>query len=54
VVSPLTNAAAPLLTVLLSLILYQFIPHTYVITGMIVAVVATFIIAIGEEVKLKK
>ena len=54
VVSPLTNAAAPLLTVLLSLILYQFIPHTYVISGMIVAAIATFIIAIGEEVKFKK
>jgi drug/metabolite transporter (DMT)-like permease len=54
VVSPLTNAAAPLLTVLLSLILYQFFPHTYVITGMIVAAVATFIIAIGEEVRFKK
>ena len=54
VVSPLTNAAAPLLTVLLSLILYQFIPHAYVITGMIVAAVATFIIAIGEEVGFKK
>jgi drug/metabolite transporter (DMT)-like permease len=54
VVSPLTNAAAPLLTVLLSLILYQFIPHTYVITGMVVAAIATFIIAIGEEVRFKK
>ncbi len=51
VVSPLTNAAAPLITVLLSLILYRHIPNAYVIGGIIVALMATFIIAVGEEVR---
>jgi len=51
IVSPLTNAAAPLLTVLLSLIIYRHIPNTYVISGMVIALLATFIIAVGEEVK---
>ncbi|MEP3390251.1 MAG: EamA family transporter [Reichenbachiella sp.] len=49
VVSPLTNSAAPLLTVLISLFLYQFIPHVVILIGMVLALVATFFIAYGEE-----
>lgn len=51
VVSPLTNAAAPLITVLLSLIIYRHIPNAYVTSGIVVALLAIFIIAVGEEVK---
>jgi len=51
VVSPLTNAAAPLITVLLSLIIYRHIPNAYVTSGIVMALLATFIIAVGEEVK---
>lgn len=45
VVSPLTNAVAPVITVILSLIIYAVIPHPLVITGMIIAVLSTFILA---------
>jgi drug/metabolite transporter (DMT)-like permease len=51
VVSPLTNAAAPMITVLLSLLIYRHVPNTYVISGMVIAILATFIIAVGEEIK---
>ncbi|MFC2115038.1 DMT family transporter [Bacteroidota bacterium] len=51
IVSPLTNAAAPLITVLLSLIIYRHIPNNYVISGIVVALLATLIIAVGEEIK---
>lgn len=49
VVSPLTNSAAPLLTVMISLIIYGFIPNRVVIAGMILATCATFLISFGEE-----
>ena len=51
IVSPLTNAAAPLLTVSLSLILYRHIPNVYIISGIALALTATFIIAVGEQIK---
>ena len=51
VVSPMTNAVAPLLTVVISLIIYQHFPHKIVLIGMILALVATLLIAIGEEFK---
>ncbi|MFC2123258.1 DMT family transporter [Bacteroidota bacterium] len=53
VVSPMTNAVAPLLTVVISLIIYQHFPHNIVLIGMILALVATLFIAIGEEFKSK-
>ena len=53
VVSPMTNAVAPLLTVVISLIIYQHFPHKIVLIGMILALVATLLIAIGEEFKSK-
>lgn len=45
VVSPLTNAVAPIITILLSLIIYSVIPHPIVITGMVLAVVSIFLLA---------
>lgn len=51
VVSPLTNAAAPLITVLLSLAVYGLIPDFVVITGMVLAILATFLISFGEGLK---
>lgn len=45
VVSPLTNAVAPIITILLSLIIYSVIPHPIVITGMVLAVIAIFLLA---------
>lgn len=45
VVSPLTNAVAPIITILLSLAIYAVIPHPFVLTGMVLAVVSIFLLA---------
>ncbi|MCC5904661.1 MAG: DMT family transporter [Balneolaceae bacterium] len=49
VVSPLTNAIAPVITIVISLLLYAVFPHTVTLIGMIVAITATFLLAIVEE-----
>ena len=49
IVSPLTNAGAPVITIIISLIIYMVIPHTIIITGMIFAVIAAFLMAIEDE-----
>lgn len=49
VVSPLTNAIAPVITIVISLIIYAVIPHTVTLIGMILAIVSTFLLAIVEE-----
>ena len=45
VVSPLINAVAPAITVLLSLILYRTVPHRVVALGMVLAAIAFFLMA---------
>ncbi len=45
VVSPLTNAVAPIITILLSLIIYAVMPHPIVIVGMVMAALAIFLLA---------
>lgn len=50
VVSPLTNAVAPVITIILSLILYSYIPHHFILIGMGLAVTSIFILAFnGDE-----
>jgi drug/metabolite transporter (DMT)-like permease len=49
VVAPLTNAVAPVITIVISLLLYAVFPHTVTLIGMIVAISATFLLAIVEE-----
>ncbi|HXK61729.1 MAG TPA: EamA family transporter [Acidobacteriota bacterium] len=49
IVSPLTNAVAPVITVVLSLSLYRVIPHSAALAGMILALSAAFLLAIEEE-----
>jgi hypothetical protein len=49
IVSPLTNAVAPVITVIISLSIYQVIPHPVILTGMVIALVATFIMAIEDD-----
>jgi drug/metabolite transporter (DMT)-like permease len=46
IVSPMTNAVAPVITVVLSLIIYSVIPHIVIILGMILALLATFYLAL--------
>jgi drug/metabolite transporter (DMT)-like permease len=53
VVSPLTNAGAPVITIILSLALYRVIPHPVVAAGMALAVLAAFVISIEPEGETK-
>ena len=45
IVSPLTNAVAPVITIILSLILYQTMPSMFVGIGMLLAVISTFLLS---------
>ena len=45
VVSPLINAVAPAITVLLSLLIYRTVPHRIVTVGMVLAAVAFFLMS---------
>jgi drug/metabolite transporter (DMT)-like permease len=49
IVSPLTNAIAPVITIIISLIIYMVIPHPVIITGMIMALISIFLMAIEDE-----
>ena len=49
VVSPLTNAGAPLITSVLAMLLLGVIPNTIVITGIAFAVIAALLLAIDSE-----
>ncbi|GAA3510309.1 DMT family transporter [Aquimarina addita] len=49
VVSPLTNAGAPLITAIISMIILGFVPNGYKIAGIILAVIAAVLLAIDPE-----
>ena len=45
IVSPLTNAGAPVITIIISLLIYGVFPHTVILIGMLLALVAIFLLA---------
>lgn len=45
IVAPLTNAVAPIITIILSLIIYAVIPNPIIIAGMVIAMVSVYLIA---------
>jgi uncharacterized membrane protein len=45
IVSPLANSGAPVITIVLSLMLYGLFPHTVILIGMILAIIAIFLLA---------
>jgi drug/metabolite transporter (DMT)-like permease len=49
IVSPLTNAVAPVITIIISLSLYRVIPQTITLTGMGLALLSIFLLAIEDE-----
>jgi len=49
IVSPLTNAVAPVITIIISLSLYRVMPHPVVLSGMALALVSIFLMAIEEN-----
>ncbi len=46
IVNPLTNAGAPVITIVLSLILYRILPHPMVTAGMGLAILSAFLMSI--------
>lgn len=49
VVSPLCNAVAPVITVIISLMIYAVIPHIITMTGMVLAIVAAFLLSMEDD-----
>ncbi|WP_025741583.1 DMT family transporter [Aquimarina pacifica] len=54
VVSPLTNAGAPLITAIIAMILLGYVPNGFKITGIILAVAAAFLLALDPDDKTKE
>jgi len=50
IVSPMTNAIAPVITVIISLALHRVVPHALILTGMALALIATFLMSVEGEV----
>ncbi|MBX3242133.1 MAG: DMT family transporter [Chitinophagaceae bacterium] len=44
IVSPLTNTGAPIITIVISLLIYNVIPHPLILAGMILALIAMFLL----------
>ncbi len=49
IVSPLVNAVAPIITVILSLFIYSVIPHPVIVAGIILAVFSVYLLAVEGE-----
>jgi drug/metabolite transporter (DMT)-like permease len=49
VVSPMTNAGAPLMTSIISLLVLGVMPGHYKIAGIVLAVIAAFLLAVQPE-----
>lgn len=49
IVSPMTNALAPVITIIISLSIYQVIPNMIILIGIILAVFSAFLLAIENE-----
>jgi uncharacterized membrane protein len=45
IVAPLTFAVSPIITIILSLVLYAVIPHPVIVTGIVFAMIAAYLIA---------
>lgn len=53
IIAPMTTALSPVLTVVISLAIYAFIPHPVIIAGMVLAIVSALMMGI-EETKTEK
>lgn len=49
IVSPLTNAVAPVITIVISLIIYAVIPHIIILCGMVLAIIATLLLSLEDD-----
>jgi drug/metabolite transporter (DMT)-like permease len=48
IVSPMINALAPVITVVISLLIYAYVPHPLIATGLILALAAAFLMSREE------
>ena len=48
IVSPLTNAGGPVITIVISLLIYQVIPHPIILAGMGLALISIFLMAVED------
>ena len=53
VISPLTNAGAPLITAIIAMVVLGFVPDTIKIVGIVLAIVAALLLAIDPEKEIK-
>jgi drug/metabolite transporter (DMT)-like permease len=49
IVSPLINAVAPVITIILSLMIYTVVPHVVTIAGIVAAVASASLFAVSED-----
>ena len=49
IIAPMTTALSPVITVVLSLIIYSVIPHPIITIGMVLAIVSAFLMGVEEE-----
>lgn len=49
IVSPMTNAVAPVITIVLSLIIYSKVPGVITLIGMVLAIAATLLLSIEDD-----
>lgn len=49
IVSPMTNALAPVITIIISLSIYRVIPQAIVLVGILLAILSAFLLAIENE-----
>lgn len=49
IVSPLTNAVAPVITVIISLILYKTVPNHIILIGMVLSIASMFVLAFEDS-----
>src|SRR5690606_14625444 len=50
IIAPMTTALSPVLTVVISLLIYVFIPHPVIIAGMVLAILSALMMGM-EEIK---
>jgi drug/metabolite transporter (DMT)-like permease len=48
IVAPMTTALSPIITVVLSLVIYMVIPHPIMISGMLLAIFAAYLMGVSE------
>ncbi|MFD2101483.1 EamA family transporter [Flagellimonas iocasae] len=53
-VSPMTNAGAPLITSIISMVLLGLMPGTYKMTGIVLAILAAYFLAIDSGVEMEE